>query len=133
MRAPQKSLKDWGKQKWRTKSGKKSSDTGERYLPEAAIKSLSSAEYAATTRAKRKAKRQGKQFSKQPESIMKKNKAVPVTGYGLDDHMPGWEMTRTPSWHRAVPAGCALGTGVPTGCGSIEWNRDSIWLHRKPL
>ena len=74
MRAPQKSLKDWGKQKWRTKSGKKSSDTGERYLPEAAIKSLSSAEYAATTRAKRKAKRQGKQFSKQPKSIMKKTR-----------------------------------------------------------
>lgn len=33
-----KSLKDWGKQKWRTKSGKKSSVTGERYLPSAAIK-----------------------------------------------------------------------------------------------
>ena len=54
--------------------GKKSSETGERYLPEAAIKALSSKEYAATTRAKRKAKRQGKQFSKQPESIMKKTR-----------------------------------------------------------
>ncbi len=53
MKAPQQSLKDWGDQKWRTKSGKKSSDTGERYLPSAAIKSLSSSEYAATTRAKR--------------------------------------------------------------------------------
>lgn len=74
MRAPQRSLKNWGKQKWRTKSGKKSSETGERYLPEAAIKSLSPAEYAATTRAKRKAKRQGKQFSKQPKSIMKKTR-----------------------------------------------------------
>jgi len=74
MRAPQRSLKNWGKQKWRTKSGKKSSETGERYLPEAAIKSLTPAEYAATTRAKRKAKRQGKQFSKQPKSIMKKTR-----------------------------------------------------------
>ena len=74
MRAPQQSLKNWGKQKWRTKSGKKSSETGERYLPEAAIKSLTPAEYAATTRAKRKAKRQGKQFSKQPKSIMKKTR-----------------------------------------------------------
>ena len=46
----QRSLKAWGKQKWRTKSGKKSSETGERYLPEKAIKSLSSAEYAATTK-----------------------------------------------------------------------------------
>ena len=74
MRAPQRSLKNWGKQKWRTKSGKKSSETGERYLPEAAIKSLTPAEYAATTRAKRKAKRQGKQCSKQPKSIMKKTR-----------------------------------------------------------
>ena len=74
MRAPQRSLKNWGKQKWRTKSGKKSSETGERYLPEAAIKALSPKEYAATTRAKRKAKRQGKQFSKQPVSIMKKTR-----------------------------------------------------------
>ena len=36
----QRSLKAWGKQKWRTKSGKKSSETGERYLPEKAIKAL---------------------------------------------------------------------------------------------
>ena len=34
-----------GKQKWRTKSGKKSSETGERYLPSAAIAALSDAEY----------------------------------------------------------------------------------------
>jgi len=68
----QRSLKSWGKQKWRTKSGKKSSVTGERYLPSAAIKSLSSAEYAATTRAKRKAKKAGKQVSKQPKRIAKK-------------------------------------------------------------
>ena len=68
----QRSLKAWGKQKWRTKSGKKSSVTGERYLPSAAIKSLSAAEYAATTRANRKAKRSGKQFSKQPKGIASK-------------------------------------------------------------
>ena len=70
----QQSLKSWGKQKWRTKSGKKSSVTGERYLPSAAIKALTPAEYAATTAAKRKAKKAGKQFSKQPESIMKKTR-----------------------------------------------------------
>ena len=74
MHNPQHSLKQWGKQNWRTKSGKKSSVTGERYLPEAAIKALTPGEYAATTRAKRTAKRQGKQFSKQPESIMKKTR-----------------------------------------------------------
>ena len=68
----QKSLKAWGKQKWRTKSGKKSSVTGERYLPSAAIKALTPAEYAASTRAKRKAKKKGKQVSKQPKRIAKK-------------------------------------------------------------
>ena len=72
LKKSQKSLKSWTKQKWRTKSGKKSSETGERYLPEAAIKSLSSAEYAATTKAKREGTRKGKQFVKQPKSIAKK-------------------------------------------------------------
>jgi hypothetical protein len=72
IKAPQKSLKDWGDQKWSTKSGKPSSKTGERYLPEAAIKSLSPAEYAATTKAKRAGKATGKQFVKQPKAIAKK-------------------------------------------------------------
>jgi hypothetical protein len=72
MKNPQQSLKDWTAQKWRTKSGKRSSDTGERYLPEAAIKSLSSSEYAATTRAKRAGKKAGKQFVKQPKGIAQK-------------------------------------------------------------
>jgi hypothetical protein len=74
MKKPQKSLVDWGRQKWRTKSGKKSSVTGERYLPEKAIQSLSPAEYAATTRAKRAGKASGKQFVKQPAGIAKKTK-----------------------------------------------------------
>lgn len=72
LKKSQKSLKDWGKQKWRTKSGKPSAKTGERYLPEAAIKSLTPAEYAATTKAKRKGKKRGKQFVKQPKNIAKK-------------------------------------------------------------
>jgi len=72
MKNPQQSLKDWSKQNWRTKSGKPSSETGERYLPEAAIKSLSSQEYAATTKAKREGTKAGKQFVKQPKSIAKK-------------------------------------------------------------
>ena len=70
--APQQSLKNWGDQKWRTKSGKPSSKTGERYLPEKAIKALSPAEYAATTKAKRAGKAAGKQFVKQPKSVAKK-------------------------------------------------------------
>ena len=72
LRKEQQSLKSWTKADWRTKSGKRSSDTGERYLPEAAIKSLSAAEYAATTRAKRAGKSVGKQFVKQPKDIAKK-------------------------------------------------------------
>jgi hypothetical protein len=72
LKGPQKSLKAWTKQKWRTKSGKPSGQTGERYLPEKAIKSLTSAEYSATTRAKREGTRAGKQFVQQPKRIAKK-------------------------------------------------------------
>ena len=72
IKAPQQSLKAWGDQEWTTKSGKRSSDTGERYLPESAIKSLSPQEYAATTRAKREGKAKGKQFVAQPKTIAKK-------------------------------------------------------------
>ena len=72
----QKSLKDWGKQKWRTKSGKPSSKTGERYLPSAAIKALSSSEYARTSAAKRKGTAAGKQFVKQPKEYSKQSKKV---------------------------------------------------------
>jgi len=71
----QRSLKSWTKQKWRTKSGKPSSKAGERYLPEKAIKSLSPQEYAATTKAKRKGTKAGKQFVKQPKQIAKKTRA----------------------------------------------------------
>ena len=74
LRPSQQSLKDWGDQQWTTKSGKKSSETGERYLPKAAIKSLSNSEYAATTRAKREGKKKGKQFVAQPKAIAKKTK-----------------------------------------------------------
>ena len=74
LKKSQRSLRSWTKQKWRTKSGKKSSETGERYLPEKAIKSLSSAEYAATTKKKREDTKKGKQHSKQPKRVAKKTK-----------------------------------------------------------
>ena len=74
LKKSQKSLKSWSKQNWRTKSGKPSAETGERYLPEKAIKSLSAAEYAATTRKKRKDTKAGKQHSKQPKRIAKKTR-----------------------------------------------------------
>ena len=76
MKKPQKSLANWTRQKWRTKSGKPSTQgskaTGERYLPEAAIKALSSSEYAATSAVKRKASRAGRQVAKQPKKIARK-------------------------------------------------------------
>tara|TARA_R100000935_G_scaffold52941_1_gene80441 strand:+ start:1210 stop:1458 length:249 start_codon:yes stop_codon:yes gene_type:complete len=70
----QKSLKSWSKQKWRTKSGKPSAKTGERYLPAKAIKSLTPAEYATTTRAKRSGTKAGKQHVAQPKKIAKKTR-----------------------------------------------------------
>jgi len=74
----QRSLDSWTKQKWRTKSGKPSTQgpkaTGERYLPEAAIKAMSSSQYAASTAKKRKDRAAGKQFSKQPKGAAKTSK-----------------------------------------------------------
>jgi len=72
LKKSQRSLRAWTKQKWRTKSGKKSSETGERYLPKKAIESLSDSEYAATTAKKRKDKAKGKQHSKQPKKTARK-------------------------------------------------------------
>lgn len=72
MKAPQKSLKDWTDQKWRTASGKPSLETGERYLPGKAWENLTAAEKAATNAAKRKGMRAGKYFVRQPEGIAKK-------------------------------------------------------------
>ena len=74
LKSPQKSLKSWSKQKWRTKSGKPSAKTGERYLPAKAIKSLTPAEYAATTRAKRQGTKAGKQHVAQPKKVAKKTR-----------------------------------------------------------
>jgi len=72
LKESQRSLRNWTEQKWRTKSGKPSSKTGERYLPEKAIKALSSSEYAATTKAKREGTKRGRQFVKQPKAIAEK-------------------------------------------------------------
>jgi len=83
LKKSQRSLKAWTKQKWRTKSGKPSTQgpkaTGERYLPAKAIKALTPAEYAATTRKKRAATKSGKQVSKQPKKIAKKTRTYRKT------------------------------------------------------
>jgi hypothetical protein len=83
LKSPQKSLKSWTKQKWRTKSGKPSAKTGERYLPDKAIKSLSSSEYAATTRAKREGTKAGKQFVAQPKKVADKVKKFRANEGGI--------------------------------------------------
>ncbi len=74
----QKSLSKWTKQKWRTKSGKPSTQgskaTGERYLPEKAIKSLSASQYAATSKKKREGMKKGKQFVKNTAAARKASK-----------------------------------------------------------
>lgn len=74
----QKSLKKWTKQEWGTKSGKPSTQgkkaTGERYLPKKAREALSKAEYAATSRKKKKDIKKGKPVSKQPKKIAKKTR-----------------------------------------------------------
>ena len=80
LKKSQKSLKKWTKQKWRTKSGKPSTQgkkaTGERYLPEKAIKALSDKEYAATSRKKRADTKKGKQHSKQPKRWPRRRRGI---------------------------------------------------------
>lgn len=71
MKAPQKSLRAWTKQKWRTSDGSKS-EGKKRYLPDAAWKSLSSSEKAATNKAKAEGNAKGEQFVKQPKAIARK-------------------------------------------------------------
>ena len=79
----QKSLKSWTKEDWGTKSGKPSAKTGERYLPKKARESLSSSEYAATTKAKREGTAAGKQFVKQPKKIAEKTAKFRASEGGL--------------------------------------------------
>ena len=76
LKKPQKSLKNWQKEDWGTKSGKPSTQgkkaTGERYLPKKAREALTDKQYAETSKKKRQDTKKGKQFSKQPKKIAKK-------------------------------------------------------------
>jgi len=85
LKQAQKSLVEWGKQKWGTKSGQPSSKTGERYLPEKAREALSDSEYAATSAKKRKDKAAGKQHSAQPKKIAEKTARYRKNKGGLTD------------------------------------------------
>lgn len=105
----------WTKQRWRTRSGKPSLETGERYLPEAAIQALTPQEYAATTKAKRQGMRQGKQFVPQPPKVRAKTKA-----YRNPTFFHGTSRWEGPAEIREQRAGHAeYGTGI---YGTTEWN-----------
>jgi hypothetical protein len=65
------SLSKWTKEKWRT-SDNTPSKGKKRYLPDAAWKSLSAGEKAATNKAKAAGNKAGKQFVAQPKTIAKK-------------------------------------------------------------
>lgn len=82
MKAPQKSLKNWGKQKWRTSDGSPSKGK-KRYLPDKAWSALSASEKAATNAAKAKGNAKGKQFVAQPKGVAKKVKPYRASKGGL--------------------------------------------------
>ena len=68
LKKSQRSLKNWTNQKWRTKSGKKSSETGEVYAPAKTIAKLKSTpsgrkKLAAANAKKRAATKKGEQHA----------------------------------------------------------------------
>lgn len=65
-------LQQWQEEDWGTKSGRKSTETGERYLPKEAREHLTADEYRRTTRKKRADTKKGKQFSAQPKDVAAK-------------------------------------------------------------
>lgn len=65
-------LQQWQEEDWGTKSGEKSGDTGERYLPKKAREELTDAEYKRTTAKKRADSKKGKQHSAQPKDVAEK-------------------------------------------------------------
>lgn len=70
------SLHEWTEEDWGTKSGKKSGETGERYLPKEAREKLTDEEYKRTTAKKRADTKKGKQFSAQPKDVADKTRSA---------------------------------------------------------
>jgi len=75
-------LKQWQDEDWGTKSGKKSGETGERYLPRKSREKLSESEYKRSSDKKRADTRKGKQFSKQPRDVAKKSASARKSAHG---------------------------------------------------
>jgi len=82
MKAPQKSLKKWTKQKWRTSDGSKS-EGKKRYLPDKAWGALSASEKDATNAAKAEGNKKGKQFVAQPKKVAEKVKKFRAAEGGM--------------------------------------------------
>lgn len=95
------SLRQWTEEDWDTKSGRTSTQTGERYLPRKAREALSDEEYARTTKKKRRDARKGEQFSAQPEDV--RRKAAKYRHGGKSDG--GGEPTKTELYEQAKRRG----------------------------
>ncbi len=65
-------LSQWTHEEWDTKSGEKSKETGERYLPKKAREALTDEEYKRSSDKKRKDTAKGKQHSAQPRDVAAK-------------------------------------------------------------
>ena len=81
-KAKDNSLRQWTEEDWGTRSGRKSTETGERYLPKEARHALSDDEYRRTTQKKRADTKRGKQFSAQPRDVAGKSARYRKTGAG---------------------------------------------------
>ena len=79
-------LQQWTKEEWGTKSGEKSGETGERYLPKQAREHLTADEYKRSTAKKKADTRKGKQFSAQPEDVARKTAKDRDTGHAPVRH-----------------------------------------------
>ncbi len=79
-KTPDNHLLRWEKEAWGTASGRKSGDTGERYLPKRARNALSPDEYRRTSAKKRRDTRAGMRVSKQPRDLARKTAPFRATG-----------------------------------------------------
>ncbi|MDQ2763521.1 MAG: DUF5872 domain-containing protein [Pseudomonadota bacterium] len=107
---PDNHLKQWTEEDWGTKSGAKSGETGERYLPRRARARLTEKEYAETTAKKRDDTEKSRQFSAQPPRVARKTAhdralAHPLKAGGADqDRM---SLKRAELVKKAAQAGIA--------------------------
>ena len=89
-------LSQWTREEWNTKSGEKSKETGERYLPKKAREALTNDEYKRSSDKKRKDTAAGKQHSAQPRDVASKAADIRLT-----------ELPKTELMKRAAKQGVA--------------------------